>query len=154
MGRRGCTEQQVCEGMVTIDSGLPLLAESNWHLEESQPRVTDRALESISDLPFSLRLPSCVLRRSWRPSPWQERGPRLLLQVVRLLLLPAPSGAGGLSQEVLPVRWDMEWHPAQLHRWEMVWERVGKLVGILPSFLKLLKVKLKIPRVSVLPGIT
>lgn len=116
MGRRGRTQQQVCEAGVTLDSGLPLLVEFKWHWEESQPGVADGSLESNSDLPFSLCLPSRVLRRSWRPSPWQERGPRLLLQVVRLLLLPAPSGAGGLSSKVLPVRWDVEWHPAQLHR--------------------------------------
>lgn len=60
--------------------------------------------------------PSCVLRRSWGPGPGEERGPWLLLQVICLLLLPAPSGAGGLATEVLPVRWDVERHPAQLHR--------------------------------------
>lgn len=65
---------------------------------------------------FLSHFPSCVLRRSWRPAPWEERGPGLLLQVICLLLLPAPSGAGGLPTAVLPVRWDVEWHPAQLHR--------------------------------------
>ena len=77
-----------------------------------------RSLSSRQRLgPASLpHLPSGVLRRPWRPSPRQERGPGILLQIVCLLLLPAPSGAGGLSTEVLPVRWDMEWHSAQLHR--------------------------------------
>lgn len=65
---------------------------------------------------FLPRLPSCVLRRPRRPTPWEKRGPRLLIQIVHFLLLPAPSGAGGLSTEVLPVRWDVEWYPAQLHR--------------------------------------
>lgn len=86
---------------------------SDWVAVKGASRLSSGQRLGPASLPL---LPSCVLWRSWRPSPRQERGPRILLQVVCLLLLPAPSGAGGLSTEVLPVRWDVEWYSAQLHR--------------------------------------
>ena len=63
-----------------------------------------------------LYLCSCVL---WRPrdaSPGEERGPRIHLPLLCLLLLLPSSGPGGLYQEILPVWRHMEWHTTLLHR--------------------------------------
>lgn len=114
------------ESSVIIYPGLPPFPEFKWNREDRAVKRTEAraglgAMGSQAGCweatwTYLSRFPSCVLRRSWRPAPWEERGPRLLLQVICLLLLPAPPGAGGLPTAVLPVRWDVEWHPAQLHR--------------------------------------